>query len=140
MPHDKTKQAYCDANASTIVSCAVVVFTDSNSMPWSRWLAHGFKHCFVAIAIGAAWVVIDTLSGRTNVLTVPRCSAEDLAQWYQDQGYQTIITQQRIAPARPAPWALLTCVEVIKRLLGIHNYRIQTPKQLSNFLNSENNP
>jgi hypothetical protein len=140
MQRDKLKQAYSHTNMIANDSCAVVIFTNDNSFAWARWLAPGFRHCFIAIESKATWVILDTLSNRINVWTIPLCPANDLSAWYQRRGYQTIITTQKTPPENAAPWALITCVETIKRLLGIHRATIHTPKQLFNFLITENNP
>ncbi len=125
---------------NSIKPTCVVVFGDDNCIPWFRWLAPGYRHCFVAIATGSNWVIIDPLAHQTVIESIPLSSADALSNWYRQHGYSTIITGQRTSPAKPAPWAPFTCVEAVKRILGIQHYWVQTPKQLFKYLKNENNP
>jgi hypothetical protein len=59
-----------------------------------------------------------------------------LGEWYRRQGLRVIETSVRAAPLRVAPLRPLTCVEAVKRVLGIHARSINTPWQLYRHLST----
>jgi len=58
----------------------------------------------------------------------------DLAAWLKERGCTVIKTCARHDKKRPAPPMIFTCVEAVKRILGIHSVRIFTPWQLYRHL------
>lgn len=120
--------------ASGDLAAAIVVFAHETRLAKLRWLKHGFRHCFVAIAHGGDWIVYDPLSSH-SILTVLRgVEAEQLASWYRRLGLTVIATWQRSPPHRPAPIRPYTCVEAVKRVLGLHAPWVLTPWQLYRHL------
>lgn len=119
------------------VGPAVVVFTDTTELWWLRLLTPGFRHCFVVLRRGGAWVVIDPLAHYTHVDLAPAClarSAEDIAAAYRAKGLIAVITEvqeprRSLAPIRP-----FTCVEAVKRILGRRAPWVVTPWQLFRLL------
>lgn len=113
---------------------ALVVFRDRTELAWLRFLARGFRHCAVVVRVGGDWVLIDSLS---HSLCVGRFAAEPisrLAERYRQAGMTVVETRVRRAPDRLAPILPLTCVEAVKRVLGIHAWTILTPRQLHRHL------
>lgn len=84
--------------------------------------------------LGSGWVIIDPLSHRTALSVVEGFSAEELASWYERQGLKAVRTVVRDAPPKAAPMAPATCVEAVKRVLGIHAWTVMTPRQLYDYL------
>lgn len=109
---------------------ALVVFVDDTDLKYLRILRRGFRHCFVAVASGDGWVICDPLSHQTNLGFVGGLHEADLASWYRALGLRVIETRTRPAPCRPAPIRPFTCVEAVKRVLGIHAPWVLTPWQL----------
>lgn len=129
---------------------AVVVFTDAAELWWLRLLAPGFRHCFVVVRRSGAWVVIDPLAHYTRVDLAPPWrvrSAEDIAEVYRSRGLIAAITEVREPPRALAPIRPFTCVEAVKRILGLRAPAVLTPWQLfrmlegeeTKFLSKENN-
>lgn len=110
---------------------ALVVFSDAG-LWWLRPFKAGFRHCFVAVAFASGWVVIDPLSHRTLVDLAITPAGCDLAEWYRDHGLTVVDTVTRDAPPKVAPWRPHTCVESVKRILGVHAGLVLTPWQLFN--------
>nr|WP_246423569.1 hypothetical protein [Roseospira goensis] len=108
-------------------AAALVVFTDGREIWWLRALRPGFRHVMVAVARPGHWVVVNPLAHRTTVDVVPGAAGADLAAWFRAQGHTVVETVARRPPRRPAPWAPMTCVEQVKRLLGLSARRICTP-------------
>jgi len=126
-----------DADAITPAP-ALVVFTDAREIAWLRLLRPGFRHVLVALWLpGGGWIVINPLSHHVRVDPVAALEPAALASWFRAQGHTVIETMTRRAPRREAPWAPMTCVEVVKRLLGIHARWVWTPWALYRILARE---
>lgn len=123
-----------EAEPGSAPTPAIVLFASDTQLKWLRLLHPRFRHCLVAVKLGAAWVVIDPLSHKTALSVVEGFSADELARWYERQGLKAIRTWVREAPAKLAPLAPVTCVEAVKRILGIHAWSIITPRQLHDHL------
>lgn len=108
---------------------ALVVFSGQADLPWLRLLRAGFRHCFVALNDGRHWVTLDPLSTRIEVTVQPVPPGFDLAGWYRAQGL-TVVETRAETPVRPAPFAPWTCVEAVKRTIGLRDRRVLTPWQL----------
>jgi len=113
---------------------AWVVFSDETDLKILKILKRGFRHCFVLLNNGKHWIAMDPLANRTEI-TVPETPIDfDLPLWLKTQGY--IVQPARIMSFRsPAPITILSCVELVKRVLGIRKRRIITPWQLYQYLN-----
>jgi hypothetical protein len=109
---------------------ALVVFVDECGLKWLQRLRRGYRHCFVAVRSGTSWVICDPLSHRTDLTVVGDFSTRQLADWYRSPGLMVVQTHVLPAPLRPAPIRPYTCVEAVKRVLGMHAPWILTPWQL----------
>jgi hypothetical protein len=79
-------------------------------------------------------VICDPLSHQTDLSIVDGLSPPELAAWYRDYGLLVVETHIRPAPLRPAPIRPFTCVEMVKRVLGLHAPWVLTPWQLYRLL------
>lgn len=113
---------------------ALVVFSGRSELWWLRLLKPGFRHCLVAVADPAGWIVVDPLSHRTDVALLPLEPGFDLAGWYRAAGLAVVETTTGSPAPRPAPWRPYSCVEAVKRVLGIHAGAVLTPWQLYKFI------
>lgn len=109
---------------------ALVVFGGRADLWWLRLLKPGFRHCFVALAGEAGWVVVEPLSHCTEVTVLPSDLAMDPAEWYRRHGLTVVETVPVTPPRRSAPWRPYSCVESVKRILGIQSGIVLTPWQL----------
>lgn len=113
---------------------AWVVFTGKTDLPWLRLLKPGFRHCYVLLNDGGNWITLDPLSNYLDVSVhrnVP--SGFDLPKWLGTRGHKVVrapVSRLR----KEAPWMLFTCVEAVKRVLGLHERFIVTPWQLYRHL------
>lgn len=134
MPHEELPEEPSDPpdrmNAANEAGTALVVFANDCSLRRLRLLRRGFRHCFVAVRSGAGWVICDPLSHRTDLAFVGGMTAADLIRWYRSHGLQVIETRIGPAPLRPAPVRPYTCVEAVKRVLGMQAGWVLTPWQL----------
>ncbi|MEM7679506.1 MAG: hypothetical protein AAF182_00680 [Pseudomonadota bacterium] len=112
---------------------AWVIFSNNTDLPWLKWLRKGFRHCSVLINDGEHWITFDPLSNYTDIVVHSMPSAFDLPLWLEDRGHK-VVSAPINRVKKPAPWTLLTCVESVKRVLGIHKCTVLTPWQLYQYL------
>ncbi|MES2728509.1 MAG: hypothetical protein V4621_00220 [Pseudomonadota bacterium] len=117
---------------------AYVIFSNETSFFWLRFLKTGFRHCAVIIPATdrpRGWTIVDPLSHHLLVddVTVPE-GCPDLPEQLRQAGHILVSVVMAPPPHRPAPIMPLSCVEVTKRLLGIHSKRVWTPYQLYLYL------
>jgi hypothetical protein len=110
---------------------ALVVFVDHTECYWLRALKPGFRHCFVILQHGSAWLICDSLKSHMELTLVHPPEEFDLGQCYADQGHRVLLGQTSPPGRRTGvPLAPLTCVTIAKRLLGVHAPGVWTPWQL----------
>ena len=108
---------------------AWVVFTGQTDLPWLRVLKSGFRHCYVIINDGDHWISIDPMACHTEVMVHHIAPDFDLPRWLRSRNL-TVVRAQIEPQTTCAPWGLYSCVESVKRILGLHDLLIQTPYQL----------
>ena len=111
-------------------SYALVVFMGDVSIRWAKLLRPGFRHCFAVVGRDERWVVFDPMSSFTNLGVFSGPTIDDVAEWYRQFGFTVIKTVVRREGSPPAEWRLFTCVEAVKRVLGIRAPWVITPWQL----------
>ena len=113
---------------------AWVVFSGQTDLAWLRVFKPGFRHCFILLNDGKHWISFDPLSNHTEISVHHHMPPEfDLPLWLQSRGHkvvETFIEHHK----KPAPVMFFTCVEAVKRVLGLHKRFIFTPWQLYRFL------
>lgn len=114
-------------------SCAIVIF-GASQLPYLKVLRAGYQHCMIAIQSGAAWQLIDPLSNAFYVTELGIVHPDDIISSFVDQGFDAVPTQRSAPVAMEMPLGLFTCVEVVKRILGLRNRWIMTPWQLRRAL------
>jgi hypothetical protein len=114
---------------------AWVVFSGMTEISWLKLLKPGFRHCYVLINDGERWVSIDPLSHMTEVSVHHHVPAEfDLPGWLRSRGNKVVQASLKRDLKSAAPVMFFTCVEAVKRILGIHKRGIVTPWQLYRHL------
>lgn len=133
--------------------CVLVVFSARTELAWLRLLRPGFRHCFAlvenrggenadGIADGtadvggrrASWLLYNPLSNGTQLALWAGIDAADLQEGLRRQGYRVVKTHVRPIGARLYGWRPYTCVEAVKRVLGLHAPWVFTPWQLYRYL------
>lgn len=132
-----TANIFNDAAAPEKDQKAWVVFSGQTDLPWLRWLRPGFRHCFVVLHDGMHWLTVDPMLHRMDVRVhrdLPRDF--DLPRWLAGRGQFVMPAAVDVKRRKPAPWRPFTCVEAVKRVLGLHAGFILTPWQLYRYLNN----
>lgn len=110
-----------------------VVFADNTDLWWLRLLKPGFRHCYVILKIcnTGRWVELNPLSNQF-IASVYEYSPEfDFPQYLRNRLHLTVCPVKIAeAPLKCAPLSFFTCVEFVKRVIGVHDCFIHTPWQL----------
>lgn len=115
---------------------AWVVFSGQSDVPWLRMLRPGFRHCFVLLHDGCRWLSVDPMLNHMDVSVYHHMPEDfDLPAWLRSRGQFVVPASLDRSRRKPAPWRPFTCVEAVKRVLGIHGRFILTPWQLYRHLN-----
>tara|TARA_B100001179_G_C18564594_1_gene392178 strand:+ start:564 stop:986 length:423 start_codon:yes stop_codon:yes gene_type:complete len=115
-----------------------VVFSGHSELKILHFLKKGFRHCFVVLNDGKNWITFDPLSHHTEIVVQKLPFSFDLIGWLTAKDYKILPANPNYKRTKPAPLMLFTCVEAVKRVLGIHDRYIITPYQLYKFLKQNN--
>ena len=112
---------------------AIVVFHDRGLGLFRRLLRPGFRHCAVILDDGDHWIGVDTGFGAPKVQVLVE-SRHDLARAYRRSGRYQVIEVEFERRARPNGLGVRSCVSLVKNLLCIRAWWVQTPYQLYRYL------
>jgi hypothetical protein len=116
----------------------LVVFGDDSATLPLRWLRKGIRHCFATIRTHDDWLLVDPLKRMLLLDRLALPPGFDLAGHYADRGLTVLRGQTRTGPRaligllRPS-----TCVEIVKRVVGVSASGVFTPYQLYRHLSSD---
>ncbi len=111
-----------------------VVFSPFTDLFYLKFLHKDFRHCFLIMEVNNILFVIDPLASRIEVNTL-FINKIELFEIFKSKGMKIIKTSFFNINKKSWKFGIFTCVEVVKRVLGIYNWKIITPYQLYNFLN-----
>ncbi|MBC05951.1 hypothetical protein [Thalassospira sp.] len=114
----------------------LVVFADAPEKRLLRVLKPGFRHCFVLVSGVRAgeWICLDPQSHRVRCESWCYSPIFDPAAYYRGLGYHCIWARYPASISRKVQFGPMSCVELVKRLLGISAIWIITPWQLYRHL------
>ena len=113
---------------------AWVAFGGEPTHWWTYFLKRGFYHCFVILGNGREWCIIDPVLHYTDFIMIKTRHVEDL---FYNKGYQLVRTTPRLPTSGRFRLRPYTCVETVKRFLGIESPFLWTPYQLFCWLKSK---
>lgn len=109
----------------------VVVFGEQAGLAKLRWLKPGFRHCWAYLPGDAGWTALEAMSHRVDIKHFYGWNpAADLAAHLRRQGWCALTVPRLDPPRRLAPPLPFSCVELVKRLIGLHSWSIRTPWEL----------
>lgn len=115
-----------------------VVFENNTSLWWLRFLKKGYRHCYMLICISKKynlWLELNPMSNQLYIFKHESLLGLDYITHLKTSKKVTVLPVEFYqAPLKCAPLGLFTCVEFVKRILGIHKFSIITPYQLYTFL------
>ena len=112
-----------------------IAFSDAPQKPYLRPLKSGFRHCFYIQEQPGFFIFFDPLSSHSELMVTTESPLRRLL----DSGFIIVKTAKEKQIESKLMFDLLTCVGQIKRLLGIQNFKIQTPYQLYRYLTKGQN-
>ena len=110
-----------------------VVFENVTTLWWLRFLKPGFRHCYLLLVSKErhAVVLLNPKSNQIDVTLYTDCDSEEFVRNFSmHRGITLCRVHVRPAPLKCAPFMAFTCVEFVKRVLGLHDFSIFTPYQL----------
>ncbi|MFO1046734.1 MAG: hypothetical protein U1E52_02365 [Geminicoccaceae bacterium] len=110
---------------------ALVVFEHrAAALPW-RLLRPGFRHCYCMIGDRLDWMLCDPLTNRIGLMSVQGLSEAELIRVLAGQG-GTVLRGGLCSTLSSHPLRIrpVSCVEIVKRVLGLDLPRVLTPFQL----------
>lgn len=114
---------------------AIVVFVDAVDAPWLKFLPRGFRHVLAVIQDGSSWLLCDPTKDRMELRHLDTPPGFDLAGFLAEQGHNVLVGHVlEDLPRQGFALAPLTCVAVVKRLLGVRAAHVLTPHQLFRHL------
>ncbi|WP_417821335.1 hypothetical protein [Terasakiella sp.] len=116
------------------MSKALVVFSDNTGVWWLKFLKPGFRHCFVILETDRGCIWVDPLSNNFTLKILEGYELAGLIRWYRDMGMHVVTVEPQAQKSQPFALAPMSCVEVVKRLLGIRDRFVLTPWQLFSHL------
>ena len=135
-PCQKNSQKSCGSTKKQ--RRAFVAFGGQTDLPWLRFLKPGFRHCFLVVEASDCWVVYEPLSHRTEMSVIQAGHGFDPAAWLRHFNYTVLPPVIETPPRTAAPWGPFTCVEAVKRVLGVRDSFVLTPWRLYEFLREQN--
>jgi hypothetical protein len=113
---------------------ALVVFEDRPESRWLAWLKPGFRHCYCLVRAERGWILIDPLLRDLRVCWLDLPNEFDLVTHYVEQGHMVISGFPEKFSKTTGTLRPVTCVEVVKRALGLGHLQAWTPYQLHRVL------
>ena len=113
---------------------AVVGFGGTPTLWWMHFLKKGFYHCIVALGRQNEWLIIDPLLHFTDAIMIRNI---DIKRFFKKHGYRFVevsLNEPNYKRLRVMPY---TCVETVKRFIGVEKALIFTPYGLFCYLNKK---
>ena len=115
----------------------LVVFVGQTECRLLCWLKKGFRHCFAALRVENRWIICDSLKNQIEFSLFDLPYDFDLGEFYRERGHTVVTgtgaTSRTANSICPEP---LTCVTIVKRIIGVRSFWIVTPWQLFRLLTS----
>jgi len=110
---------------------AVVAFGGQPTFWWMHFLKPGFYHCLVALKSQNEWLLIDPLLHYIDIVYVFQ---GDIHLFFRQHGYTMVDVSIQEPSAKHMHIWPVTCVETVKRIIGVHKLSVFTPFKLFRYL------
>jgi len=107
-----------------------IVFSNNTDIRMLRILRHGFRHCFAVMQIDDRWILIDPKSNKTDVNLLPHPATFNFPKYFSQQGMTVMKLPAIQTPQKIMMPFCFSCVETMKRFIGLHQFWVLTPYQL----------
>ncbi|MCC9623944.1 hypothetical protein LPB41_19875 [Thalassospira sp. MA62] len=132
---------WADISASGREVSVLVVFADAPEKPLLKLLKPGFRHCFILISGQRAgeWICLDPQSHRIRCESWCYSPLFDPAAYYRALGHACIWARYPEQVSPRIRFGVMSCVELVKRVLDVRDVSVLTPWQLYRHLQGHNN-
>lgn len=112
-----------------------IVFSNDTDIKILKLLRRGFRHCFVMMIQDNRWVLIDPRSNKTDITIMPHPHHFNFPRYFSGQGKTVVKLPPITTPHKILSPFPVSCVEQIKRIIGLHKWWVITPYQLYRVIN-----
>lgn len=110
-----------------------VVFEDNATLWWLKVCKRGFRHCYMIFINHNQDTIIkiNPMSNQISIEFIKNTEFDDVIHnLKKDPSKKVCRVFIKAAPLKCAPIMAFTCVEFVKRVIGIHDIKTITPYQL----------
>lgn len=129
-PDEATSRAGPGEEEISAPDLAIVVFSGAVSLAWLRMLRPGFRHCFALLRSKGEWLYYDPMSHYTFTGVIGAYPVLPLLRVFRARGMHALLVRPDRPPRVAQAWRFYTCVEAVKRVLGLQEPWVLTPWQL----------
>ena len=115
-------------------STAWIVFSNDTDIRMLHLFRRGFRHCFMMMQQNDRWILVDPRSNKTDVYLLPHPKSFNFPRYYTEQGKTVIKIPVIHTPSKILSPFPVSCVETLKRMIGLHAWWVMTPYQLYKYL------
>lgn len=126
------------ANFWQVGQPAIVAYTGVSTFWFLKALDRDYRHCLAVLSVPPYWIVVDSLANRISMAVLDAKGLGQFLVTLHRHGYRCQVTRTRSLPVRRLSLMPCTCVEIVKRALGILDPLTVTPKQLFNKIRKLN--
>jgi len=118
---------------------AIVSFSKDTDLPWlKRLIKRGYRHCAVHVLINNQWLSLDPLNEQLKIIVHDARASFDMAAYLRRLNLVVVeTTPLQLIQDTTFNIGIFTCVEFVKRVVGIRDICIVTPSQLYKKLQSK---
>ncbi len=109
---------------------AWIVFSNETDIRMLKLFREGFRHCFMMMLQNDRWILIDPRSNKTDVHLLPHPKSFNFPRYYAQQGKTVLKIPTLSVPSKILSPFPVSCVETLKRMIGLHAWWVMTPYQL----------
>lgn len=122
---------------STPATVAFVAFSDAPSMRFLRFLKPGFRHCFLLIPLPSGWLTIDPLCSGIEIMTHDAPTDHRFIDLFINGNLNIVSKRINTVNKKILLPLCFSCVGLVKRVLGVRAWWVQTPYQLYRYLQNQ---
>ena len=110
---------------------AMIMFCDSTSLWFLKFLKGGYRHCFVAIKADTHWIVYEPLLRRTEISIIKNADSHYIRECFEQLGCEVLgVSLNRKIPISRSLLSPFTCVKAVAKVVGVSTGIFCTPHQL----------
>ncbi|MFI3241509.1 MAG: hypothetical protein R3Y43_02965 [Alphaproteobacteria bacterium] len=110
---------------------AIIIFEDNTTLWYLRLLKENFRHCYVVLFSDKSHICTE-INPMSNKILINNFHKLGLKSYLKNKSF--IVVDCTYIPLKALPIGVFSCVEVLKRIVGINKRFLITPHQLYTYL------